>query len=327
MKGCNERCSFCIVPTTRGPERYRPSSEILAEIRKLVQGGVREVTLLGQTVNSYRDPEQALPAAPLAGEGVRLWGTRAAADETEFPALLRAIAASSPDLRRLRYTSPHPRHLTPALARAHGDLPVLVRHVHMPVQSGSDRVLKRMIRRYSIAEYEERIDMLRDAVPGLTVSTDVIVGFPGETREDFEATLGVVRRVGFTGVFGFKYSVRPFTPALKLGDDVPEAEKTARLAELFACVEERRRAHLESLVGTRQAVLAEGTGKGSELAGRTERNEIVHFAAPTRLVGQIVDVTITRAFKNSLLGECLEPAPEPSPPRSPPRKRRALPLV
>ncbi|MGE3672040.1 MAG: MiaB/RimO family radical SAM methylthiotransferase, partial [Polyangiaceae bacterium] len=206
MKGCDERCSFCIVPTTRGPERYRPSGEILAECEALVSQGTREITLLGQTVDSYLDPTSQLPAAaasaaPLAklpsGETAKRRGAGIHADESEFPALLRAICERVPGLARLRYTSPHPRHLTPSLIAAHEALPQLVRHVHMPVQSGSDRVLRRMIRRYSVAEYLERTDALKRAVPGLSLSTDIIVGFPGETEEDFDATLELVRRVGF----------------------------------------------------------------------------------------------------------------------------------
>jgi len=196
MKGCDERCSFCIVPHTRGPERYRPSAEVVAEIETLVAGGVREVTLLGQTVNSYSDPSRALPPAPGAqGDDP---------DESEFAALLRAIAERVPALARLRYTSPHPRHVTPSLVRAHAELEVLPRHVHLPVQSGSDRMLRRMIRRYDRAEYLARARALHGAAPGLTLSTDVIVGFPGETEDDFAATLSLVAEVGFRGVFGFK---------------------------------------------------------------------------------------------------------------------------
>jgi tRNA-2-methylthio-N6-dimethylallyladenosine synthase len=329
MKGCNERCSFCIVPTTRGPERYRPSSEILAEVRRLTEAGVREITLLGQTVNSYIDPDRALPPALYAGEGARRWPRRTmAGDETEFPALLRAIAQEAPGLVRLRYTSPHPRHLTPALAAAHADLPVLAKHVHMPVQSGSDRVLKRMIRRYTTEEYLERTDMLKQAVPGATLSTDVIVGFPGETRDDFEATLALVERAGFVGVFGFKYSVRPGTPAEKLPDDVSEEEKAARLAALFALSEAQKQRHLETLVGSTEHVLVEGPSKARGLfTGRTERNEIVHFAASGDPTGRIVEVRITRAFKNSLEAEPTDGAPVAAPERTAARERRALPVV
>ena len=172
MKGCDERCSFCIVPYTRGPERYRPGIDIVDECKRFVDAGAREIVLLGQTVDSFRDP--ALPAAPDDP------------DETQFPHLLRLIANEVPGLLRLRYTSPHPRHATPSLAKAHAELDVLARHVHLPVQSGSDRVLRRMIRRYTRAEYIARAARLRAARPGLTLSTDIIVGFPGEADEDFE---------------------------------------------------------------------------------------------------------------------------------------------
>jgi tRNA-2-methylthio-N6-dimethylallyladenosine synthase len=311
MKGCDERCSFCIVPYTRGPERYRPSAEIVAEIAELSGRGVREVTLLGQTVNSYRDPLGALPRAPEA-EGP---------DESEFAALLRAVAAAVPGLARLRYTSPHPRHLGPSLVAAHRDLRVLPRHVHLPVQSGSDRVLKRMIRRHTRAEYLERVARLRAAVPDVTVSTDVIVGFPGETAADFDETLSLVDEVGFVGVFGFKYSKRPYTPALRLGDDVPEAEKSARLARLFERSEALIAGHLRGLVGSRQEVLVEGPSKSQpELwSGRTRRNEIVHVEGAD-LGGMLVEVEVVEAYKHSLRGRIEEVPPRP-------RGRRGLPLV
>ncbi len=324
MKGCDERCSFCIVPYTRGPERYRPSAEIVAEIAALAEAGVREVTLLGQTVNSYRDPDSALPPAPGASEDDP--------DESEFAALLRRIAAGVPALRRLRYTSPHPRHLTPSLIRAHAELPLLPRHVHLPVQSGSDRLLKRMIRRYTRAEYLERTGELTRAVPGLTLSTDIIVGFPGETDDDFERTLTLVREVGFKGLFGFKYSPRPFTPALKLGDDVPEAVKSERLARLFALSEELLGTHLAGLVGTRQRVLVEGfdKDKGDLWSGRSEQNEIVHIsgAADLALSGEVVEVTVVRSNKHSLQGELSASARAAAKPRAFDKPaRRSLPVV
>ncbi|MBS2016171.1 MAG: tRNA (N6-isopentenyl adenosine(37)-C2)-methylthiotransferase MiaB [Deltaproteobacteria bacterium] len=323
MKGCDERCSFCIVPYTRGPERYRPAREIVAEVARWVEAGAREVTLLGQTVDSYRD--EALP--PPASDDP---------DESQFPSLLRAIARDVPGLARLRYTSPHPRHATAALAGAHAELDVLAKHVHMPVQSGSDRMLKRMIRRYTRAEYTERVRRLAAARPGMTLSTDVIVGFPGETDADFEATLDLVRDIGFVGLFGFKYSPRPFTPALKLGDDVPEETKSERLTRLFEVAEAQTRAHLATLVGTRQKVLVEGASKAEgKLSGRTERNEIVHVERPVAhdLVGAIVEVEITRAFKHSLEGAVGEAALAAIPKKgvgmreAPARRRRALPLL
>jgi tRNA-2-methylthio-N6-dimethylallyladenosine synthase len=339
MKGCDERCSFCIVPTTRGPERYRPSSSIVAEIGALVERGVREVTLLGQTVNSYRDPEAA-------------FGATSDRDESEFADLLRLVAEKVPRLARLRYTSPHPRHLGPSLVRAHAELGVLPRHVHLPVQSGSDRVLRRMIRRYTREDYVRRVAALRSAVPDVTLSTDVIVGFPGETDEDFAATLSLVEEIGMVGVFGFKYSQRPETPALKLGDDVPEAKKSERLARLFELSERLVAEHLRGLVGTTQEVLVEGAAKrgvvlteggagGAQsgaspksFSGRTGRHEIVHLDDPAAegLVGEIVTVRVARAFKHSLLGELSREARErglatltsrgPKPPT-----RRSLPIA
>ncbi len=318
MKGCDERCSFCIVPTTRGPERYRPAPEIVAECAALVEAGAREITLLGQTVDSYLDPARSLtpaPAdAPLIAEARSRRGAGLSSDVSEFPALLRAIAEAVPGLARLRYTSPHPRHLTPQLICAHRELPVLARHVHMPVQSGSDAVLRRMIRRYSVAEYLERTGRLQEAVPGLTLSTDVIVGFPGETDADFQATLDLLSRVGFVGVFGFKYSERPGTAALKFGDDVPEITKSARLAALFERSEQLQRAHLMSLVGSVQAVLVEGPGKTGGYSGRTVRNEIVHLGASTDVTGELCEVRIVSAYKHSLLGELVDAARRAPPP-------------
>jgi len=211
-------------------------------------------------------------------------------------------------------------------------LPALARHVHMPVQSGSDRVLKRMLRRYTVAEYVERVDALREAVPGVTFSTDVIVGFPGETREDFAATLALAERVKFTGFFGFTYSERPNTPALKLVDDVPEAEKSARLEEIFELTDRHRSEHLRSLVGTTEVVLAERRGKNGDFMGRSERNEIVHFACAGDAVGQMVPVRIREAYNNSLRGEIepgfvLAPSPEQRKPNLTGSARRALPVL
>jgi len=324
MKGCDERCSFCIVPYTRGPERYRSSDEIVSEIAALVGAGVREVTLLGQTVNSYKDPLGALAPAPEA--------TPDDPDESEFAALLRRIAIDVPSLVRLRYTSPHPRHLTRSLIRAHADLSILPRHVHLPVQSGSDRVLKRMIRRYTRAEYLDRTRALVSAVPGLTLSTDIIVGFPGESDDDFEATLSLVDEVSFKGLFGFKYSQRPYTPALKLKDDVPEEKKSERLARLFERSEAILSAHLAGLVGSTQRVLVEGLDKEANglWSGRTERNEIVHIAgaADLELAGELVEVSIARCYRHSLQGELVPAARAAARPRSIEKPtRRVLPVI
>jgi tRNA-2-methylthio-N6-dimethylallyladenosine synthase len=333
MKGCDERCSFCIVPYTRGPERYRSSDEIVGEIQAMVAAGVREVTLLGQTVNSYRDPASKLPRAKGASENDP--------DESEFAALLRRIASDVPGLFRLRYTSPHPRHLTPSLIEAHAELSVLARHVHLPVQSGSDRMLKRMIRRYTRVEYIDRVRSLVARVPDLSLSTDIIVGFPGETEDDFALTLSLVREVGYRGLFGFKYSERPYTPARKLADDVPEAVKGERLARLFEVSEELLGAYLRGLEGSTQRVLVEGAGKEGAAAwtGRSERNEIVHIAGADDcdLLGDLVEVQITRAYKHSLQGELTLESRSKARPRAVPtaassarssgQSKRSLPIV
>jgi tRNA-2-methylthio-N6-dimethylallyladenosine synthase len=336
MKGCDERCSFCVVPYTRGPERYRPARDIVDEVRRSVLSGSREVLLLGQTVDSFRDgalpPADALPGDDGAPGHA---GDVLPGDETQFPHLLRLIARSAPPgLARLRYTSPHPRHATAALARAHAELEVLARHVHLPVQSGSDRVLRRMIRRYTRAEYVMRAERLMRARAGLTLSTDIIVGFPGETEDDFAHTLSLVRELGFVSLFGFKYSPRPHTPALRLGDDVTEEVKSERLARLFEAAEEIGAAHLAALVGTRQRVLVEGASKSEKgdvsrglLQGRTDRSEIVHVEVPfassaASLVGQVVEVEIARANRRSLVGvptEAIHARPGAS--------RRSLPVL
>lgn len=298
MKGCDERCTFCIVPYTRGSERYRPADEIIDEILDLVRGGVREITLLGQTVNSWHEPGADAEASKA--------GSRLAASTSRFAGLLRRIAEEVPDLWRLRYTSPHPRHITAELVAAHADLGVLPSHVHLPVQSGSDRLLRRMARRYTAEEYIARTDALKQAKPGLTLSADFIVGFPGETDDDFEQTLELVRRVGFVAAFAFKYSPRPYTPALKLGDQVSEEVKDDRLARLFALVETQQQAHLRSLVGQDVQVLVEGPSPGDtgRFAGRSERNEIVHLIAPEGHdpTGELVTVTIDEPFRHSLSG-------------------------
>ncbi|HEY4016340.1 MAG TPA: tRNA (N6-isopentenyl adenosine(37)-C2)-methylthiotransferase MiaB [Polyangiaceae bacterium] len=329
MKGCDERCSFCIVPYTRGPERYRPAREIVDEVARFVRAGAREVLLLGQTVDSFQDP--SLPP-PEADAEIAVDRGRRAGDETQFPHLLRLIADSAPaGLARLRYTSPHPRHATAALARAHAEIDVLARHVHLPVQSGSDRVLRRMIRRYTRAEYVARARRLMRARPGLTLSTDVIVGFPGETEEDFRETLSLVGEMGFVSLFGFKYSPRPYTPALRLGDDVPEDVKSERLTRLFEAAESIAAAYLAALVGTRQQVLVEGPSKSEKsgaarglVQGRTDANAIVHVESGdgASLVGQVVEVDVVRANRHSVVGALREVH------RAPARAgRRTLPVV
>ncbi|MGD8858948.1 MAG: tRNA (N6-isopentenyl adenosine(37)-C2)-methylthiotransferase MiaB [Myxococcales bacterium] len=318
MKGCDERCTYCIVPYTRGSERYRAADDIVAEVAALARGGVREVTLLGQTVNSWHDPRQAGDAAGRPGE-------------SRFAELLQRIASEVPGLDRLRYTSPHPRHVTPALVRAHAELSLLPAHVHLPVQSGSDRVLRRMLRRYGRDEFIERAAALRAARPDFTLSTDIIVGFPGETEEDFEQTLSLVREVGFVAAFCFKYSPRPYTPALKLGDDVPEAVKSERLTRLFEVVEAQQQEHLRSLVGSETHVLFEGPSKAGEgrFSGRSDRHEVVHAQAPAGhdLTGQLLRVRIAEANRHSLHGELIDPPPAAVRPPTQPRGAVRLPVV
>jgi tRNA-2-methylthio-N6-dimethylallyladenosine synthase len=316
MKGCDERCTYCIVPYTRGAERYRASGEIIAEIKTLCGGGVREITLLGQTVNSWHEPGDV--------DG-----------ESRFAALLERIAREVPELLRLRYTSPHPRHVTPALIAAHAELSVLPPHVHLPVQSGSDRMLRLMVRRYRRQDYIERARALQQARRDFTLSTDIIVGFPGETEQDFVDTLDLVREVGFVSVFAFKYSPRPHTPALRLTDSVPEELKSERLARLFELVDELQTRHLSGLVGSTAQVLIEGRSKThpERVSGRSERHEIVHIDAPAglELSGRLVEVRISEAYKRSLIGVPLAPWPDgsdiPPEPVSVRKGARHLPLM
>ena len=304
MKGCNERCTFCIVPTTRGPERYRASSDVIREVRALVEGGVREVTLLGQTVNSWHEP-----GALADDDSDDELGNPKNLGESQFARLLRDIAREVPSgpngLARLRYTSPHPRHVTDALVRAHTELAVLPAHVHLPVQSGSDRVLAAMKRGYTVLEYKSIIRRLRAARPDVSITSDFIVGFPGETEQDFERTMALIEDVGFDGSFSFVYSPRPGTPAADLADDTPQATKLARLQRLQAATDGHARRISEAMVGTTQRVLVEGPSRKdpNELSGRTENNRVVNFAGAPRLVGHLVDLAITSALPHSLRGE------------------------
>lgn len=313
MKGCDERCTYCIVPYTRGSERYRPAVEIVREIETLCATGVREITLLGQTVNSWHEPGGSPQlAAALHGPQPPAAGYRRPAEaqpsvaESQFAELVHRIAREVPALARLRYTSPHPRHVTEALVAAHRELSILPAHVHLPVQSGSDRVLRRMLRRYRRRTYLERARSLQASRPGFTLSTDIIVGFPGETEQDFEDTLSLAREVGFVSVFGFKYSPRPHTPALQLGDDVPEPVKSERLARLFAVADELQAQHHRQLVGRTVEVLFDGPSKEpGHFAGRSERHELVHVAAPSGIdwTGRLVRARVTQAKKRSLVAE------------------------
>jgi tRNA-2-methylthio-N6-dimethylallyladenosine synthase len=285
MEGCSKYCSFCVVPYTRGEEVSRPLEDVLTELAELAAQGVKEVTLLGQNVNAYRGA---------AGGGA----------SADFAALLEC-AAGIPGIERIRYTTSHPREFTQRLIDAYAAIPKLVGHVHLPVQSGSDRVLAAMKRGYTALEYKSIVRRLRERRPGVSISSDFIVGFPGETEADFEATLRLAAEVGFDASFSFLYSPRPGTPAAGLDDDTPRAVKLERLQRLQAQIDAQARAVSNAMVGTRQRVLVEGVAKRSrgELAARTDNNRVVNFAGPRRLVGEFVDVVVTAALPHSLRGE------------------------
>jgi tRNA-2-methylthio-N6-dimethylallyladenosine synthase len=287
QKGCDNKCTFCIVPFTRGAEASRPSGEILAEIRALVAGGAREVLLLGQNVNSY---------------GLKAPG------ELTFAQLLYAVAAV-PGLERIRYTTSHPRDMGPDVVQAYRDLPQLTSHLHLPVQSGSSRVLRRMKRFYTREHYLRTVDALRDARPDLALTTDVIVGFPGETDEDFAETLSLLDAAGFVGSFSFKYSPRPGTPALRLLDDaVPDEVASARLAAWQEAQRARSLAWSRAHEGRVVEVLVEGPSAHDEgvVAGRTSGGLTVNFPGALDLVGQVLPVRVTRGFTHSARGERAE---------------------
>ena len=284
MEGCSKYCSFCVVPYTRGEEVSRPFDDVLAEVRHLAANGVREVVLLGQNVNAYR-------------------GTLADGEIADF-ALLLAHVARIEGVERIRYTTSHPLEFTQRLIDAHAKIPQLASQIHLPVQSGSDRVLSAMKRGYSAVEYKSIIRRLRTARPDVSITSDFIVGFPGETDADFEQTLKLVEDVRFDGSFSFIFSSRPGTPAANLRDDTPAAEKLARLQRLQGRLQELSQEHSHAMVGTRQRVLVEGPSKKDvrELAARTENNRVVNFPGDPGLIGRFVDVDITAALPHSLRG-------------------------
>jgi tRNA-2-methylthio-N6-dimethylallyladenosine synthase len=284
MEGCSKYCSFCVVPYTRGEEVSRRLDDVLTEIADLADRGVREVTLLGQNVNAYRGA---------TGDGKL----------ADF-ALLLEYVAEMPGIERIRYTTSHPREFTPRLIDAHARIDRLAPHVHLPVQSGSDRVLAAMKRGYTTLEYKSIVRALRTARPDVSISSDFIVGFPGETQADFEQTLKLVGEIGFDASFSFVYSRRPGTPAADLADETPHAVKLARLQRLQAELERGAQRISEAMVGSVQRVLVEGPSKKNpqELAGRTGNNRVVNFAGPHRLVGRLVEVTIERSLAHSLRG-------------------------
>jgi len=285
MEGCSKYCTFCVVPYTRGEEVSRPFDDVIAEVAGLTARGVKEITLLGQNVNAYR--------GALHDGGV-----------ADFAFLLEMVQ-EIPGIERIRYTTSHPREMTQRLIDCYGKLPKLVSHLHLPVQSGSDRILAAMKRGHSVLEYKSIVRKLRAQRPDLCLSSDFIVGFPGETEADFAATLQLVEELAFDASFSFIYSKRPGTPAADYPDDVNAERKTQRLMQLQARIEAQAQAVNRAMVGSVQRVLVEGHARknADELAGRTDNNRIVNFPGNPRLIGQFIDVTITDAYPHSLRGE------------------------
>jgi len=298
MEGCSKYCSFCVVPYTRGEEVSRPLEDVLTEVAELALSGVKEVTLLGQNVNAYRGDTGAA-----AGDGAR----------ADF-ALLLEYVTEIPGIERIRYTTSHPKEFTQRLIDAHASLPKLARHVHLPLQSGSDRVLAAMKRGYTTLEYKSIVRRLRGACPGISISSDFIVGFPGETDNDFEATLKLAAEIGFDDSYSFLYSPRPGTPAAELADSTPLEVKQARLARLQAQIGAQASAISQAMVGSVQRVLVEraATRNSSELCGRSSNNRMVNFAGPPSLIGQMCEVEITAALVHSLRGRVRPQAGEGS---------------
>ncbi len=290
MEGCSKYCTFCVVPYTRGTEISRPFDDVIAEVAKLADQGVREVNLLGQNVNAYRGEMDDGEIADLA-------------------LLIRYVAAID-GIERIRFTTSHPVAFSDSLIEVYRDVPELVSFLHLPVQSGSDRVLMAMKRGHSAFDYKQKIRRLREARPGISISSDFIVGFPGETEQDFEHTMGLIGEIGFDHSFSFIYSRRPGTPAAELPDDVPLATKQARLQRLQQAINTQAQAISRQMVGTVQRILVERHSRkdAEEIAGRTENNRVVNFAGPAELIGRFVEVRITEAFPNSLRGEWLPAA-------------------
>jgi tRNA-2-methylthio-N6-dimethylallyladenosine synthase len=285
IEGCNEFCAFCVVPYTRGKERMRPVRDIVADVRHAAETGAKEVQLLGQIVNHYQAPDESC----------------------DFAELLARVSEVD-GIERIRFASPHPRHVTPRMIAAMRTLPKVCRHLHLPVQSGSTRVLQAMRRRYTREEYLALVARLREAMPDLALSTDMIVGFPGETREDFEQTLSLTAAARYHSMFSFKYSPRPNTLALKrMPDDVPEDEKTRRIVELQGLQKTMQGELFAAAVGRVEDVLVDATSRRRdwELSGRTSGNTVVNFPGDPGWVGRIVRVRVTAANPNSLRGEAV----------------------
>ena len=286
MEGCSKYCSYCVVPYTRGEEVSRPFEDVLVEVAGLADQGVKEVTLLGQNVNAWRAP---------MGDST---------DTADFATLL-AYVADIPGIERLRYTTSHPNEFTPSLIAAYDQIPKLVSHLHLPVQHGSDRVLMAMKRGYTAMEYKSTVRKLRAIRPDMALSSDFIVGFPGETEDDFGKMMKLIDEIGFDNSFSFIFSPRPGTPAANLTDDTPHDTKLRRLQHLQATINTSMARISASRVGTAQRILVEGVSKrdSGELMGRTECNRVVNFAGPPHLVGQLIDVNITETRTYTLRGE------------------------
>jgi len=284
MEGCGKYCTFCVVPYTRGEEFSRPFDDVLTEVVELAGQGVREVTLLGQNVNAYR-------------------GRTHDGGEADFALLLRYVAEID-GIDRIRYTTSHPLDFNDHLVDVYADLDKLVSHLHLPVQSGSDRILAAMKRRYTARAFRDLVERLRQRRPGLSLSSDFIIGFPGESEADFEATMDLIQEVGFDQSFSFIYSPRPGTPAAELPDDVPPRVKKARLARLQQVINEQAARISESMVDSRQRVLVDRPSKKDprQLSGRTDNNRVVNFDGPPALIGQFAELLITEALSNSLRG-------------------------
>ena len=297
MEGCSKYCSFCVVPYTRGEEVSRPLEDVLTEVAELALAGVSEITVLGQNVNAYR--------GQTGGDTKDEDGS---SDSADF-ALLLEYVAEIPGIERIRYTTSHPKEFTQRLIDAYTSIPKLADHVHLPLQSGSDRVLAAMKRGYTALEYKSIIRRLRAARPDVSISSDFIVGFPGETEQDFEATMKLISEIGFDDSYSFLYSPRPGTPAAELADGTPQQVKQQRLARLQALIEAQAGAISQAMVGSIQRVLVEGAAKKNpgELCGRSSNNRTVNFAGPPELIGRLVDVTITAALTHTLRGECRVP--------------------
>ena len=288
MEGCSKYCSYCVVPYTRGEEVSRPFEDVLTEVAGLAGQGVKEVTLLGQNVNAYR-------------------GQMGSTSDIADFALLIEYVAEIPGIERIRYTTSHPNEFTQRLIDVYAKVPQLVSHLHLPVQHGSDRILMAMKRGYTAMEYKSTIRKLRAVRPDISLSSDFIVGFPGETEDDFNKMMKLIEDVGYDASFSFVFSPRPGTPAANLHDDTPQSVKLQRLQKLQALLEENVRRISESRVGTVQRILVEGPSRkdANELMGRTVCNRIVNFAGDKRLVGQMIDVTITQAYPHSLRAEVI----------------------